>query len=76
MYAPTIAKAISKIGDHGFNMRVIRSRPEKKTNWTYYFYVEVEGDLESAKGKEMLEDLKKQCQFVKIVGRYEPGIKI
>lgn len=71
-----LAKAISKIGDHGFNMRVIRSRPEKKTNWTYYFYVEVEGDLESAKGKEMLEDLKKQCQFVKIVGRYEPGIKI
>ncbi len=71
-----LVKALSIIGDYGFNMRVIRSRPEKKENWTYYFYVEVEGNLESEKGKDMLKGLKYQCQFVKIVGVYEPGIRI
>jgi len=71
-----LVKALSIIGDYGFNMRVIRSRPEKKENWTYYFYVEVEGDLESERGRDMLKGLKYQCQFVKIVGRYESGLCI
>ena len=42
----------------------------------FNFYVEVEGDLESEKGQDMLRGLKYQCQFVKIVGRYESGIVI
>lgn len=74
--AGSLAKAISIIGEYGFNMRVIRSRPEKKVNWTYYFYVELEGDLDTDNGRAMLDKLHAQCELVKTVGNYIPGIRI
>ena len=50
-------------------MRVIRSRPLKGHNWTYYFYTEAEGD-KSSLGQAMIEGLKKNCQMVKVLGHY------
>ena len=50
-------------------MRVIRSRPLKGHNWTYYFYTEAEGDRSSL-GQAMIEGLKKNCQMVKVLGHY------
>ncbi len=74
--AGTLAKAISTLGEHGYSMRVIRSRPVREENWHYYFYTEVEGKIESEQGEKMLLDLKKQCEFFKVLGTYKPGTKI
>ena len=68
--AGALAKAISIIGRHGFNMKALRSRPIKETNWQYYFYVEAEGDISSANGADMLGELSAYCDKVKVVGRY------
>lgn len=65
-----LAKAIDVIGRHGFNMKVLRSRPMKELAWQYYFYVEAEGDESSEKGREMLEELSKNCDMLKVVGTY------
>ncbi|MBP5491496.1 MAG: bifunctional chorismate mutase/prephenate dehydratase [Clostridiales bacterium] len=74
--AGSLAKAVSIIGQHDFNMRVIRSRPVKDINWQYYFYTELEGRLDTPSGKKMLEDLKSACELIKIVGTYHPEEKI
>jgi len=75
--AGALANAIEVIGkNHGFNMRVIRSRPIKKANWAYYFYVEADGDPTSAEGKKMLKELEKICLMVKVVGRFTPGVTL
>ena len=68
--AGTLAKAINVISSHGFNMKALRSRPVKDAAWQYYFYVEAEGDDSSDKGQEMLRELSRECEKLKVVGRY------
>ena len=75
-FAGALARAISIIGKHNYNMRVIRSRPVKDVNWQYYFYIEIEGVLDSEEGWRMLEQLKTACEKIKVVGTYEPDIRI
>lgn len=68
--AGALAKCLDIIGAHGFNMRNLRSRPMKDLMWTYYFFCEIEGDLDSIDAKNMLVALKTFCDRLKIVGNY------
>ena len=71
-----MAKAINVIGDHDFNMKVLRSRPVKDSNWQYYFYVEAEGNINSEQGQAMLHELAKYCDSLKAVGNYSGQISL
>ena len=68
--AGALAEAIDIIGKHGFNMRSLRSRPMKELLWQYYFYVEAEGNLDTAEGRAMLAELSGCCDKLKAVGNY------
>lgn len=74
--AGSLGKAISVIGQHGFNLRALKSRPTKELIWDYFFYVEGEGNINSWQGKAMLEQLKDCCSNLKIVGSFEKEIHI
>ena len=68
--AGALAKAIEIIGKHGFNMRAIRSRPMKDLLWQYYFYVEAEGNVNTANGAAMMEELNIYCDRLRAVGTF------
>ena len=68
--AGALAEAIDVIGRHGFNMRTLRSRPMKDLLWQYYFYVEVEGNVQSEAGSSLLEGLGEFCDKLKFAGTY------
>lgn len=74
--AGSLGEAISIIGQHGFNLKALKSRPTKKLVWDYFFYIEGEGNINSEQGKEMLEKLKNCCSNLKIVGTFEKEIEI
>ncbi|MCQ2523397.1 MAG: chorismate mutase [Lachnospiraceae bacterium] len=76
--AGTLAKAVSIIGEHGYSMKAIRSRPtkDKDKSWQYYFYTEVEGTIDSSDGQQMLDELKKECEFIKVIGSYKSQVRI
>ena len=74
--AGSLGKAISVIGEHGFNLRALKSRPTKELVWNYFFYVEGEGNINSAEGEKMLKDLKESCSDLKVVGSFEKEIHI
>lgn len=74
--AGSLGRAVSVIGEHGFNLRALKSRPTKELVWDYYFYAEGEGDLTDDNGKEMLRKLKECCSNVKILGSYEKEVRI
>jgi len=74
--AGSLARAIAILGNHGYNMKVIRSRPVKNENWQYYFYTEVEGRIASQEGEKMLNDLEKECDMFKVIGTYRPDERI
>ena len=68
--AGALAKCLDIIGAHGFNMRNLRSRPMKNLMWAYYFFCEIEGDLNSVEAKNMFVALNTFCDRLKIVGNY------
>lgn len=74
--AGSLGRAISVIGEHGFNLLALKSRPTKELVWDYYFYVEGEGNIASIEGKKMLEDLNDYCSNLKVIGSFEKEAKV
>ncbi|MBE7010919.1 MAG: chorismate mutase [Ruminococcaceae bacterium] len=74
--AGSLGTAISIIGQHGFNLRALKSRPTKELVWDYFFYVEGEGNINSPQGKDMLCELEECCAHLKVVGTFEKEIHI
>ena len=72
----SLAKAVSIIADYGYNMTALRSRPMKKHSWQYYFYVEIDGTLDSENGRSMLASLNSVCDKLKVAGTFAPRTEI
>ena len=68
--AGALAKTIDIIGAYGFNMRNLHSRPMKELLWSYYFYIEADGNINSKNGQDMLRALGATCDKLKLVGTY------
>lgn len=74
--AGSLAGAISIIGKYGFNMTALRSRPLKKHSWQYYFYIEVDGSVNSENGIKMMDELSVVCDKLKVAGTFAPHTEI
>ena len=74
--AGSLAEAIGIIGRYGYNMTALRSRPMKKHSWQYYFYVEIDGTLDTEGGTRMIAELSKVCDQLKIAGTFAPHTEI
>lgn len=68
--AGALAKTLDIIGSHGYNMRNLRSRPMKELMWSYYFYIEADGNINTEDGKDMLRELGATCDRLKLAGTY------
>ncbi len=68
--AGALAQALNIIGAHNYNMRTLRSRPMKDLIWSYYFFVEAEGNINTENGRNMLTELSAVCARLKLVGTY------
>ena len=69
--AGALAKTLDIIGAHGYNMRNLRSRPMKELMWSYYFYIEADGNINTEDGKDMLRELGATCDRLKLAGTYK-----
>ena len=74
--AGSLANAIGIIGKYGYNMTALRSRPMKKHSWQYYFYVEIDGSVNSENGTKMIEELRALCDKLKVAGTFAPHTEI
>lgn len=73
--AGSLAQTLNIIGAHGFNMRSLRSRPMKGLQWSYFFYAEAEGNINTENGRDMLRELSAVCAKLKLVGAYYTELK-
>ena len=71
----SLYKIIKNFHDHNVNLTKIESRPNKKNTWEYNFYVDFEGHEEDSKVSTMIEHIKKETLFMKILGSY-PAVKL
>jgi len=74
--AGSLANAISIIGKYGYNMTALRSRPLRKHSWQYYFYIEIDGTVNSGEGRRMMEELSRICDQLKVAGSFAPHAHI
>jgi len=51
-------------------LTMIESRPSKRKNWNYYFFVDFLGHSDDPKSEIVLEKLSQMCSFVRILGSY------
>ena len=69
--AGSLSQALNIIGAHGYNMRSLKSRPMKNLQWSYYFFIEAEGNISSQNGRDMMQELSALCAGLKLVGTYK-----
>lgn len=55
---------------HKINLTNIESRPSKRRAWEYIFFVDMEGHIEDTIVKKAIDEVKKECLYLKILGSY------
>lgn len=65
-----LLKCLNILGDAGVNMTKLESRPRLGHPWQSLFYLDLSGNREDPKLDNALKDLKRQAQFMKILGSY------
>lgn len=68
--AGALAKTLNIIGSHGFNMCNLHSRPMKELMWNYFFFVELEGNINTPDGEDLMVQLGTVCEKLKLLGTY------
>ena len=63
-----LAKIMQIIANHHLNMTSIRSRACKDKSWQYYFYVEIEGDIQSETIQSCFNECKQHTEEFKVIG--------
>lgn len=56
---------------NGLNLLKIQSRPLLEKKWDYYFFADLEGNLQEANVLVALSQIIKRCNFFKILGNYK-----
>ena len=65
----TLVSALQVFADHNTNLCKVESRPVQGQPWQYVFYVDYQAPDPAATGAA-LEQLRRQCQWVKELGHY------
>lgn len=65
-----LRNALAPFDDFQVNMSKIESRPSRRQNWEYLFFVDVAGHCEDDTLVAALKHLRKECSFVKLLGSY------
>ncbi|MBI4843783.1 MAG: prephenate dehydratase [Nitrospirae bacterium] len=61
---------LAHFAKHKINLTKIESRPSKRKAWEYIFFVDMEGHIEDKKVKKAVDEVKKECLYLKVLGSY------
>jgi chorismate mutase / prephenate dehydratase len=64
------SSALQAFDQFHINMSKIESRPSKRKDWEYIFYVDLAGHCEDTEVSEALAELSRHCSLVKLLGSY------
>jgi prephenate dehydratase len=70
----SLAKILTKIGEHGINLNKIQSLPVIGEEWKYFFYVDLRFE-EFADYRKMMDEIEPLTSELKILGEYQQGEK-
>lgn len=65
-----LVDVLDALRKHGVNMSFIESRPSKKRNWEYYFFVDVAGHQQDDTVIKAIEGARHHCLRLHVLGSY------
>lgn len=65
---------LQPLATHGVSMTRIESRPSRRKNWDYVFFIDLEGHSEESPLAEALEELEKRSSLFRILGAYPTAV--
>jgi chorismate mutase/prephenate dehydratase len=66
----SLVKALQAFDQFHINLSKIESRPSKRKDWEYIFYVDLAGHCDDPKVADALLELENHCSLVKLLGSY------
>ncbi len=69
-YAGALSKCLSIFAERNINLLKIESRPDPKSSWSNWFYLEVSATMNDNRCSEAICELGKQTTFLKVLGSY------
>jgi chorismate mutase / prephenate dehydratase len=70
-----LVSALQSFEQCKINMSKIESRPSKQKDWEYVFYVDLGGHCEDDPVAQALEELRRHCSLVKLLGSYPDAVE-
>ena len=65
---------LQPLAKHGVNMTRIESRPSRRKNWDYVFFIDVQGHAAENPLADALAELEKEASLFKVLGAYPKAI--
>ncbi len=65
---------LQPLANHNVSMTRIESRPSRRKNWDYVFFIDLEGHAEVSPVAEALAELKERSSLFRILGAYPKAI--
>ncbi len=72
--AGVLHQLLQPLADYGISMTRIESRPSRRRNWDYVFFIDIEGHAAESPVSEALSKLEQQSSLFKVLGAYPKAI--
>ena len=72
--AGVLHNLLKPLAEHGVNMTRIESRPSRRKNWDYVFFIDLEGHAEESPLAEALAKLQANSSLFRILGAYPKAL--
>jgi chorismate mutase / prephenate dehydratase len=71
-----LVNVLLALRESGVNMSFIESRPSKKRNWEYYFFVDVKGHQHEPHVENAIEEARQHCLRLNVLGSYPRATEV
>jgi chorismate mutase/prephenate dehydratase len=68
--AGALVDLLNVFRDEDINLTMITSRPSKKRNWEYYFFVDAQGHIEDASMQRAVAGARDHCLQLSVLGSF------
>lgn len=72
--AGALAEVLDIFRQHKINLTMITSRPNRRKNWEYAFFVAADGHEQDEDFAKALATVDPQCSFLKVLGSFPRGV--
>lgn len=69
-----LSKLLQPFAKHDINMTSIASRPYRHRNWSYLFFIDIEGHQDEQKVRLALKDLEENSVMMNVLGSYPKAV--